>query len=127
MNSQPLSVHHTMTDREMLKAAARAAGFKVESFTAGGDCWAYEAGASLNSDGEPPIFKWAPLTDDGDALRLAVKKKIRVVCGDLRVCCDWWAEDGITLRILEHIIGLGCDRDAATRRAIVCAAAEMAA
>ena len=48
-----------MTDREMLEAAARAAG---QERSVAGDLWS-------NARGMP----WNPLTDDGDALRLAVQ------------------------------------------------------
>jgi hypothetical protein len=57
-----------MTDKELLELAAKAAGYKV---------WIRCNGKVLHSD----IWKnsniewtpWNPLTDDGDALRLAVK------------------------------------------------------
>ena len=54
------------TDRELLELAAKAAGFASIDFLAQ-DHWAnvYDA------DGRHSA--WNPLTDDGDALRLAVK------------------------------------------------------
>lgn len=91
-------------DRELLELAAKAAGIYLE--------W----------DGDPakwqPMYyegktyhAWEPLTDDGDALRLAVKLAITdlaLVVGDL---------------VLAE--GFQGDKYAATRRAIVRAAAEM--
>ena len=77
-----------MTDREMLELAAKAAG-----------------------------VEWNPLTDDGDALRLAVKLGICYFDGDLAVC---FGADG--RNITEPF---GIDPYAATRRAIVRAAAEI--
>ena len=59
-----------MTDKELLEAAARAAGYKIKSlwerYT--GEWW-----AELHVDRKPndPPTVWSPLTDDGDALRLA--------------------------------------------------------
>ena len=58
-----------MTDRELLEAAAKAAGFDID----------YLAGKAIRreSDGQPVY--WNPLADDGDALRLAVKLKLNVL------------------------------------------------
>ncbi len=94
-----------MTDKELLELAARAAGIDVE------------AGCKRNKDALENW--WNPLTDDGDALRLAVKLNLHVKidfdtdknevrCFQMEVEC---AEKG--------------DPYAATRRAIVCAAAEI--
>ena len=59
-----------MNDRELLEAAARAAGI--------GGGWDWPRGAKAptywrDADGRA----WQPLNDDGDALRLAVKLDIR--------------------------------------------------
>lgn len=54
------------TDRELLELAAKAAGIEVDAVV---------------NDGVPNRFGggyWNPLTDDGDALRLAVKLGILV-------------------------------------------------
>lgn len=54
-----------MTDKELLELAAKAVGVRLEY--ACGVCWfGHQAG-------------WNPLTDDGDALRLAVKLDLRIV------------------------------------------------
>lgn len=50
----------TMTDRELLEVAAKAAGAVCDVIDGEFICW---------RDCQP----WNPLTDDGDALRLAVK------------------------------------------------------
>lgn len=59
-----------MTDRELLVLAAKAAGFDgfISEWTHGPD-WVIP--------GDDPIT-WNPLTDDGDALRLAAKLKIDI-------------------------------------------------
>ena len=93
-----------MTDRELLELAAKAAGIKNilwHESAAGG--WV----RSLN--GHP---WWNPLTDDGDAFRLAVKLRM------FRIGEVW---------VIEQTSISEWDRDpyAATRRAIVRAAAEI--
>ena len=58
-----------MTDtdhKRMLEMAAKAAGIRV--------CWHGSESCARNMDlTDPPRIYWNPLTDDGDALRLAVK------------------------------------------------------
>lgn len=53
-----------MTDRELLELAAKAAGID-------GSCARSAALRCVDKSGA--ISYWSPLTDDGDALRLAVK------------------------------------------------------
>ncbi len=98
-----------MTDKELLELAAKAAGIKDEMWLRD---W------------------WNPLTDDGDALRLAVKLGVIV---DVRyggeeshlefneVC--YWVEKGRPYKVMKFEKGI--DPYAATRRAIVRAAAEI--
>jgi hypothetical protein len=99
-----------VTDRELLEAAAKAAG--MEPFTAWGQTF-------VNGNGAPGGLRWNPLDDDGDALRLAVTLGIgtrhhvkwsQVFSPQTGV--DDFNHDG--------------DPYAATRRAIVRAAAAMA-
>jgi hypothetical protein len=103
-----------MTDKELLELAAKAAGLDLIF-------WADNAAYK-----EPPHKRWNPLTDDGDALRLAVKL-------DLDVCTDhndeeWhvnvWAKQKGVLGQSE-LRDENVDPYAATRRAIVRAAAEI--
>lgn len=107
-----------MTDRELLELAARAAGMKGEYHSH--DC----------DDGLPPLQflnidggrSWAPLDDDGDALRLAVRLGFALSTSDPATACGSDDPDKIDgVRIEYH------DNDpyAATRRAIVRAAAEI--
>jgi len=99
-----------MNDRELLEMAARAAG--ITGITRDG-------GIELSKDHAKPPYDWRmwnPLTDDGDALRLAVKlgMEIRIYGSEVRVyCCGIIASEGPP------------DFDSATRRAIVRAAAEI--
>ena len=98
-----------MTDRELLELAAKAAGIldELEWFEESyGNCWV------LGSR------EWNPLTDDGDALRLAVKLEMDLSLG-LNGCVVL-PDPNIRLEELSSE-----DPYAATRRAIVRAAAEI--
>ena len=97
-----------MTDRELLEMAAKAAGFDVMQGVTG---WCIR---------RDTMDSWNPLADDGDALRLAVKLEMvvdvinRVVAGYLSdICVDIDPEERESNPL------------AATRRAIVRAAAEI--
>ena len=59
-----------MTDRELLELAAKAAGIENK-------IWHMHASAFwVDVDSDNPY--WNPLTDDGDALRLAVKLNLEI-------------------------------------------------
>ena len=55
-----------VSDRELLQMAAKAAGMTLGA-------WREAFGAFMYRDVAPGRGYWNPLTDDGDALRLAVK------------------------------------------------------
>ena len=95
-----------MNDRELLELAAKAAGEPYFEH-------APEGGLYL-SNGED----WNPLTEDGDAFRLAVRLLFEIDMG--RGCVAIRHSTGI--KILE---AFNHDPYAATRRAIVRAAAEI--
>lgn len=108
-----------MTDRELLEKAAKAAGIEVEwddeEFA---DLRAVSEGMFLKGKRSPDNSKyWNPLTDDGDALRLAVKLRIRV---------EWW-KNGVEASHpkLQNTAIYETEDDpySTTRRAIVRAAA----
>lgn len=90
------------TDRELLELAAKAIGYSARQNRAG--VW------QLFSGDEYVCF-WNPLTDDGDALRLAVKLGITDLALEVGKLV---AEEGFP-----------DDKYAATRRAIVRAAAQI--
>ena len=100
-----------MTDRELLKMAAKAAGFGI-SFRPSGMCVVqgdYSIGPA-----------WNPLDDSGDALNLSIGLGLSIRFGD---CSDsapvvWCGEDG-------QMTNNFPDPYVATRRAIVRAAAEI--
>ncbi len=91
-----------MTDRELLEMAAKAAGYDVtwlkdSQFIHDGDDW------------------WDPLTDDGDALRLAVKLRMQVSVTTESCRAETLPVLGVRVNDKDEL--------AATRRAIVMAAA----
>lgn len=95
-------------DRELLEAAAKAADIpilygKFQNFPI------IKTGLEVDGD---PIVPWNPLTDDGDALRLAVK---------LRIDIGWVVDQVAANNCCEAQV----DPYAATRRAIARAAAEI--
>lgn len=111
-----------MTDRELLEAAARAAGKNL---------------ISGHPDDPRGVFTtlgwWNPLTDDGDALRLACKLNLRVDCYDdqvetmdgcepYKIGRETFTNNFVTIEPLQP----GDDKMAAVRRSIVRAAAAMA-
>jgi hypothetical protein len=105
-----------MNDKELLELAAKAAGIEIKE-------WDMGAVPMIHGNTESgTLFRdlWNPLTDDADALRLAVKldmnvevwnpfKEVWVVAEGYDVIEEPWGEDKL----------------AATRRAIVRAAAEI--
>lgn len=114
-----------MNDKELLIMAARAAGVVGEYRSA------YVEAYNRDVYGMAPRWVgisafWNPITSDGDALRLAVKLDLHVVfhpaLAQSIVRPYYCAErDGETIENLES----NTDRYAATRRAIVRAAAEI--
>lgn len=106
-----------MTDRELLEKAAKAAGYEINApiqakrYSTGGCDGLWITNVSTC---------WNPLTDDGDALRLAVKLRMDVVhfSDSVRANVDGYDD--------YHAANDG-DPYAATRRAIVRAASAMEA
>ena len=106
-----------MNDRELLELAAKAAGheiLQVREYEDGSGWWAV-----IRYDGSAMDFD--PLGDDGDALRLAAHLQI-----------DVWHRQGHVgaghphKGLIRSFEAESTDRAAATRRAIVRAAAELA-
>jgi len=102
-----------MNDRELLEMAAKAAGLTLQ--------WRDGYGQLVTDGGYPWVGcrSWRPLDDDGDALRLAVKLGLNIM--QQPDCAEPWVD----------VCGPDCEADelhgtdpyAATRRAIVRAAA----
>ena len=105
-------------DHELLELAAKAAGYDSAI-----DMYGYnEIGEPLIDANDPPTV-WNPLTDDGDALRLAVKLEMHVYVGTHTVVAEI-CSDSEEPPILEKVF-VESDPYVATRRAIVRAAAEI--
>ena len=62
-----------MTDRELLELAAKAAGIHIHHWFD-----QHEVFMCSSVDGGDPDYGWNPLTNDGDALRLAVKLRFHI-------------------------------------------------
>ena len=99
-----------MKDRELLELAAKAAGIWDDSDPSSG---------LLKGTGQ----YWNPLVDDGDALRLAVKLEMQVYVGSHTVVAEILS-DSDEPSIWQKVF-VENDPYAATRRAIVRAAAEL--
>jgi hypothetical protein len=100
-----------MTDQELLELAAKAAGL---TSVGADDAGLYPSGMT---------GPWNPLTDDGDALRLAVKLRIDIefsgTAGGKTYASNYAAPSDLVPCSERHAE----DASAATRRAIVRAAA----
>lgn len=100
-----------MTDQQLLELAAKAAGYEISKFPAG-KLWV--------RFGVTPWVEWNPLEDDGDALRLAVKLQLPI-----RFPLNGTVESGNAKSGYPYWEVLDSDPYAATRKAIVRAAAEI--
>ena len=116
-----------MNDRELLEAAAKAAGIKALRDPRGvmRNCTGFDPAMNIFSAPE-----WSPLTDDGDALRLAVALRMNLRINTLphSVCVE--AYNGCAPSAMETLADVRAkapDPYAATRRAIVRAAAAIRA
>ena len=103
-----------MTDRELLELAAKAAGINLVIKDIPHRTAIYGKETVCRVD-DHPCKNWNPLTDDGDAFRLAVKLKLDVDHCQEHACVYG---DMAAVEILE-----GDDPYAATRLAITRAAA----
>jgi hypothetical protein len=118
------------TDRELLELAAKAAGLNNLIFNHG-QTNAYHAGSLKYMTEKHHHTPWNPLNDDGDALRLAVDLKLGVTYGGkyffddgpMTFCGEYW--DANESRYFKAFVKHESDPRAATRRAIVRAAAEI--
>jgi hypothetical protein len=115
-NNKEKSMSATESDRELLELAARAGGVK-------GD-YLHPYGIVIGSTFEAPVC-WNPLRDDGEALRLAVKIKLQVLIGQGPAGDITWVMTPENPDIEGPSERHGADANAATRRAIVRAAAEI--
>lgn len=109
-----------MSDRELLEMASKAAGYHSAWLTHDLRTPSLRVrftGPSDDPDAKFDCMDWNPLEDDGDALRLAVKLRISLLCAGNNTACDIPETD-------EYVWEDAID-PAAARRAIVRAAAEI--
>ena len=114
------------TDRELLQAAARAVGMSTTQWAEPGELLP-DKGGWVQFIGFKRVSIFNALTDDGDALRLAVKIGMNVACvaGHWTVVAAGFFDDSGDPAV-ELKEPHGTDPMAATRRAITRAAASMA-
>ncbi len=103
-----------MTDRELLEKAAKAAGVEV--------AWRLEPKCLCLADALPYYVAWNPLANSADALDLAARLKIAIDFDGIKKGA---AQAMQTDRDHWEVEPYGADQYAATRRAIVKAAAAL--
>ena len=112
-----------MTDKELIILAAKAAGIEGK--------WGKEGYIERNEGFIPDgwLRAWNPLSDDRDALRLAVNLNLDILqdAKSVGVCVEVIANDYENNEGFQPfgIVAKDCDPYAATRRAIVLAATEI--
>lgn len=110
-----------INDRELLELAAKASGFTLEWVSTD---LIHDSGPRLRNN-NPYWFNWPvwnPLDDDGDSLRMMVNLDMDVYCNKV------WSQAEVCVGhecLFETIEPYAGDPLAATRRAIVRAAAEI--
>lgn len=106
----------------MLELAAKAARINLSQWVSKG-CWMDEPDEEGFQLGTPDFNRWNPLTDDGDAFRLAMDLKMHVIFdtedaeNPQAIAVNWRGDTKAEYH--------DSDPYAATRRAIVRAAAEI--
>ena len=109
-------------DKELLEFAAKAAGIELDWDIPPNARNPWRMTGQGNDRG--PAAEWNPLTDDGDALRLAVKLKMDIIFDfDRVVVC--YGDDAESVTEYFYDLPKQTDTYAASCRAIVRAAAEI--
>jgi hypothetical protein len=115
------------SDRELLELAAKAAGvpayWSVDGTLQNRPMFVVQAGGGMGT--MPYEAAWNPLRDDGLALRLAVKLNLRVMPQEKCVYVESNPDSVLGFASVSEMEMNGDDPCAATRRAIVRAAAEI--
>lgn len=110
-----------MSDKELLELAAKANGHGVRPHSYHGR-W-YKCGQDIEGVWIEEVW-WNPLSDDGDALRLAVKLGMRLSthCNYKMACAS-----DIHMRAPAQVVPWGGDQESAVRQSIVLLAAAIGA
>lgn len=93
------------TDRELIELAAKAAGLRVID------------GLGGHYMIEESMADWDPLTDDGDALRLAARLKLNIMQGEFSVAVGDEADIDEAAFVPDESQRLFCIREAIVRAA----------
>lgn len=109
-----------MTDRELIELAAKAAGIELDWNIPPNSRTPWRMTGTKGTDDYGPASGWNPITDDGDALRLAVKLAMEIDTGYSDRFVLARTPGGVWFESV--IVG---SAEIATRRAIVLAAAEI--
>ena len=116
-----------MSDRKLLEMAAKAAGLNIKAHRLDSDDTPTHMIVGAKNTRQRDL--WNPLTDDGDALRLAVALELEVYFGDdeagTSVHVGYAADPDSASMVRYCIQPSNADPFAATRRAITRAAAEI--
>lgn len=119
------------SDRELLEFAAKAVGLNIKGYRVDiDDSFTHLVIGKKNTRER---VNWNPLTDDGDALRLAVKLRIGIEINERSIVASWVGGGYEPNDVYEYPDSIQNDdfdvvyvnHDKATRRAIVRAAAEI--
>jgi hypothetical protein len=108
------------TDRELLEAAAKAAGVELFYVHPLGEEYGFKILGAVE------MVNWNPLTDDGDNRRLQIKLKIPLQIPDWQDIAKTWGPEDEGEGYVEFASDHNGDLAAATRLAVVRAAAAMA-
>lgn len=110
------------SDRELLELAAKAGGVNIDDWNGEYPVVYVEHWSGYPNDmPDREVTYWNPLTDDGDALRLAVKLHMTIDVLPWGATAKKWDDVKTDIDAIRH----DGDPFAATRRAIVRAAAEI--
>lgn len=119
-----------MTDRELLELAAKAAGLVALEFNNGQTNCEY-AGSLFYMTRSRSHSPWNPLTDDGDALRLAAKLRLDIEHGSPLDNSNYVCVSRCGIAMMRDLVSVveefddEFSRALSIRRAIVLAAAEI--
>ena len=111
-----------MNDRELLENAAKAAGYTIVEYQGNGCALVYDNASEDQMDSK---FEWMPKHSDGDAFRLAVKLDMNVFQAAKSAYALTYDDDDGTYEKQVRYTDTNNDPYAATRLAIVRAAAEI--
>jgi hypothetical protein len=117
------------TDKELLELAAKAASIECDEVGPFIEFQEWQSKFGMNIGGSFELVRrnWEPLSDDGDALRLAVKMRLKIDIRAAVITVEPYIFNQDAEATFEFFEDSEHERSIATRRAIVRAAAEIGA